>query len=200
MTKGFDVACCWRLRNQENYGHAFTTTIQYLDLDKRGFDYPVIPLTVNCYGSDLRVPNERYPVTKMIGRLLENVSEPPPPSPPPWRCYDLGKAVAEIIKQSPWRAVVIGSSSWSHASLTKKNHYLWPDVETDRQRLAELKSGEQRKWRGLDPALIRDAGQHEFLNWICLAGAMADRKAEILAWAECHIFNSSKCVSVFRPT
>ena len=200
VTKGFDVACCWRLRNQENYGHAFTTTLQYLDLDKRGFDYPIIPVTVNCYGSNLRVPNDQYPVTKMIGRLLENVAEPPPPSPPPWRCYDLGKAVAEIIKQSPWRAVVIGSSSWSHASLTTKNYYLWPDVETDRQRFAELKSGEHRKWRSLDAELIRDAGQHEFLNWICLAGAMDDRRAEILAWAECYIFNSSKCVCLFRPT
>jgi hypothetical protein len=107
--------------------------------------------------------------------------------------------VAEIIKQSPWRAVVIGSSSWSHASLTTKNYYLWPDVETDRQRFAELKSGEHRKWRSLDAELIRDAGQHEFLNWICLAGAMDDRKAEILAWAECYIFNSSKCVCLFRP-
>ena len=67
VTKGFDVACCWRLRNQEKYGHAFTTTIQYLDLDKRGFDYPIIPVTVNCYGSDLRVPNDQYPVTKLIG-------------------------------------------------------------------------------------------------------------------------------------
>ncbi|MBM4261500.1 MAG: hypothetical protein FJ143_14820 [Deltaproteobacteria bacterium] len=82
-------------------------------------------------------------------KKMQNVSDPPPPAPPPWRCYDLGKAVAEVIKQSPWRAVVIGSSSWSHASLTKKNYLLWPDVETDRQRLADLKSGEQRKWRSV---------------------------------------------------
>ena len=56
VTKGFDVACCWRLRNQEKYGHAFTTTIQYLDLDKRGFDYPIIPVTVNCYGTRSACP------------------------------------------------------------------------------------------------------------------------------------------------
>jgi len=101
VTKGFDVACCWRLRNQEKYGHAFTTTIQYLDLDKRGFDYPIIPLTVNCYGRDLRVPNDQHPVTKMIGRLLENVSEPPPPSPPPWRCYDLGRPWRKLSNKVP---------------------------------------------------------------------------------------------------
>jgi hypothetical protein len=63
-----------------------------------------------------------------------------------------------------------------------------------------LNSGEHRKWRELDPVSIRDAGQHEFLNWICLAGAINDRKAEILAWAECYIFNSSKYVCLFRPT
>ena len=55
-----------------------------------------------------------------------------------------------------------------------------------------------RTLRSRRPTLIRDAGQHEFLNWICLAGAMDDRKAEILAWAECYIFNSSKCVCLFR--
>ena len=39
----------------------------------------------------------------------------------PWRTYDLGKAIGRIIRESPYRAVVIGSSSWSHASLTIKN-------------------------------------------------------------------------------
>src|SRR5262249_33185634 len=158
------------------------------------------PLTRKLYGRYLASRYAQYPVAKAKGRLLENVAEPPSPSPLRWRCFDLGKAVAEIIKQSPWRAVVIGSSSWSHASLTTKNYYLWPDVETDRKRFAELKSGEHRKWRRLDAELIRDASQHEVLNWICLTGAMDERKAEIPAWAECYILNSSKFVCLFRAT
>src|SRR5262249_61630615 len=105
------------------------------------------PLTRKLYGRYLASRYAQYPVAKAKGRLLENVAEPPSPSPLRWRCFDLGKAVAEIIRQSPWRAVVIGSSSWSHASLTTKNYYLWPDVETDRLRFTELKSGEHRKWR-----------------------------------------------------
>src|SRR5207237_10880189 len=44
VPKEFDVACCWCLGNEENYGHAFTTTIQYSDLDRRGYVYPIVPL------------------------------------------------------------------------------------------------------------------------------------------------------------
>lgn len=197
--RGFDVACSWRLHHMEQLGHAFANTVHYLDWDERGFPYPVIPFHVNCYGSDLRIREGQGANPPVIGRRMENVAVPPPPSPPPWRCYDLGKEVAEIIRESPWRVVLIGSSSWSHASLVQKHHYLYPDVEADRRRYTELKAGEQRKWRELFPAQIRDSGQHEILNWVCLAGAMGGRKAEVVAYSESYIFNSSKAVAIFRP-
>ena len=66
-------------------------------------------------------------------------------------------------------------------------------------RKAELEAGEQAKWRDLDPDQIVDSGQHEILNWVCLAGAMEGRKAEILSYAEAYIANSSKCVALFEP-
>ena len=46
---------------------------------------------------------------------------------------------------------------------------------------------------------IDDAGDQEFRNWICLAGAMADRRAEIVDYIETYIFNSTKCFAVFPP-
>jgi hypothetical protein len=101
-----------------------------------------------------------------------------------WRCYDIGKEIGRIIEESPYRVAVIGSSSWSHASLTPKNHFLWPDIETDRKRLKELESGQFNKWRELTPEEIADSGQHEILNWVCLAGAMEGRKADNLAFAD----------------
>jgi hypothetical protein len=196
IQRGFDVGCSWKLRNREDYGHAFTSTIQYLDQDGRGFEHPVVPFSINCYGSHMRIPGpNRKPIR---GRILEVDDDPPPPAPPPWRTYDLGKAVAEIISESPYRAVVIGTSSWSHASLTPKNYFLWPDVETDRKRLRELESGEFWRWRNLTPEEITDAGQHEILNWVALAGAMEGRHAEILTFADCYIFNSEKSVCLFR--
>lgn len=184
VREGFDVACAYRMHHAATLSHAFTRTILYLDYDRIGFHYPVIAFHVNCYGRDLRVPPGR-------------IQSPPPPSPMPWRCYDVGKEVARIIQGSPWRAAVVGSSSWSHGTLTKKHHYMYPDMEADRQRLEELKAGEMWKWRDLEPDRMRDAGQHEMLNWVCLAGAMEGRKPEILAFSERYIFNSNKAVVLF---
>jgi hypothetical protein len=196
--RGFEVACSWKLPHGESYGHAMVNTVSFLDLDGVGFPYPVIPVAVNCYGNDLPVAGNPIIERQIIGRRRENEAvPPPPPSPVPWRCYDLGKAVAKIIEESPWRAVVIGSSSWSHAFLTAKHNYLFPDMEADRARREELFGGEQAKWRELDPEQIIDSGQQEFLNWICLAGAMEGRKAQILSLSEAYLFNSNKLVAVF---
>jgi hypothetical protein len=182
---GFDVACSFGFHHAKTANHAFVRTILYLDYDRKGFDYPVVPFHVNCYGSDL-FRNARH-----------NVPFSAPPSPPPWRCYDLGKAVAQILRESPYRVAVIGSSSWSHAFLTRKHNYLHPDVEADRQRLEEIRDGKLRQWRDLDPDEIRNSGQHEILNWVCLAGAMEGRQAQVLAYSETYIFNSSKAVVLF---
>ena len=126
---------------------------------------------------------------------------PAPPAPTPTRCFDLGGQVARILSDSPWRAALVGSSSWSHAFLTKKHHGLYPDVESDRRRLAELQAGRHAEWRNLDLATLVDAGQHEFLNWVCLAGAMdaLGRKAEIIDYIESYLFNSNKCFVLFQP-
>ena len=46
-----------------------------------------------------------------------------------------------------------------------------------------------------------DSGQHEFLNWVCLAGAMSElgHKADIVDYVETYVFNSEKCLAIFRP-
>jgi hypothetical protein len=187
----FDVAYAYKPHHHPTLAHAFMRTIMYLDYDQKGFDYPVIPFHVNCYGSDLM---NRTEVQETAG---EGIAAPPAPT--PTRCFDLGQAVARILGESPWRVALIGSSSWSHAFLTKKHHGLYPDVESDRKRLAELQQGRHAEWRNLDLATLTDAGQHEFLNWVCLAGAMADRQPEVLAYAESWIFNSDKVAAIFRP-
>jgi hypothetical protein len=193
--QGFDVACSWKLHHNTGLGHAFTHTLDYLDWDRQGFPYTLIPFHVNCYGQDMRIPTPE--AETVFGRLMEGVQVEPPNTPPPWRCYDLGKAVARIIEASPYRAVIMASSSWSHASLTNMHGHLWGDVDSDRQHYEELKASEHHRWRDLDFAQMRASGQHEMLNWICLAGAMEGRRAEILAYAETYIFNSCKCVAMF---
>lgn len=184
----FDPAYALDVRDERGLSHAFAYTILFLDYDRKGFDYPVIPLHVNCYGSQIMKTAAREPMIS-------------PPSPSPRRCFALGAAVARFFRASPWRVALIGSSSWSHGSLTAKHQRLYPDLDADRKRYDELKSGRFRDWHRIDLADIEESGQNEFLNWICLAGAMSelDYDAEIVDYVESYLFNSSKCFAVFGP-
>ena len=193
---GFDVACSWKMHHAASLGHAFARTVDYLDWDRNGWPYTFVPFHVNSYGRDLSVPLPDG--STEIGRITEREVHPPDCA-PPWRCYDLGRAVAECIERSPYRAVVIGSSSWSHASLTPMHGHLWGDTQSDSEHYQDLKAGRLKGWRDFDPEQIRASGQHEVLNWVCLAGAMEGRIPEIAAWAPSYIFNSSKCIAIFRP-
>jgi aromatic ring-opening dioxygenase LigB subunit len=156
-----------------------------------------VPFHVNCYGSS--VIAKRGSTAHLTGEADPNLVDPPGPNPS--RCFDVGGAVAKILADSPWRVALVASSSWSHAFLTPKHHYLYPDNASDRARFDELASGKLARWRELSTAEIEDAGQQEFLNWVCLGGAMhaLGREPEIVDYVESYIFNSDKCFALFRP-
>jgi hypothetical protein len=189
LAAGFDVAYAYRPLHFEELTHAFTNTLLYLDYDRKGFDVPVLPFHVNCYGRDLF--RRRAHVAKGVAERAV------PGGPTPARCHALGRATREVLAASPWRAVLIGSSSWSHAFLRRDGCILHPDLEADRRRLEELRAGRHAAWQELSSEELERAGQHEFRNWICLAGAMHDRRAEILDYVETHVFNSNKCFALF---
>jgi hypothetical protein len=112
----------------------------------------------------------------------------------------VGQATARILRESSWRVVLMASSSWSHAFLTEKNHFLYPDLVADRILLEQLRAGDYESWRNLPLAQLEASGQHEVLNWVCLAGAMAEvgAKMELVDWVETWMFNAPKCQAVFR--
>ena len=113
LEAGIDMAYAYRPLHGDGVAHAFANTLLYLDLDRQGFAYPVLPVTVNCYGRD---------VIRNQGGGSQHTDEADPPAPSPRRCFELGRATARIFKDSPWRVVLMASSSWSHAFLTEKNH------------------------------------------------------------------------------
>jgi hypothetical protein len=148
--------------------HAFKNTILLLDDERRGFDWPVVPFHVNCYGSRvIAARGLRLPLA-----LRGKFDDPDPPAPTPQRCMDLGAAVARIMEASPYRTVLCASSSWSHSFLTEKNWQLWPDVAADKRLYEALAAGDYAAWRATTPAMIEESGHQETLNWFCLAGAM----------------------------
>ncbi len=119
----------------------------------------------------------------------------------PWRCFDFGAATARVLAASPWRVALVASSSWSHAFLTAKHHYLYPDIEADRALLAAFQAGDWAVWRERPLEAIEASGQQEALNWVCLAGAMAElgRRPTYAAMLETYVFNSDKVFAAFAP-
>jgi hypothetical protein len=194
LDEGFDVAYAYRPLHHP-LGHAFMNTLLFLDYDRQGFPYPVIPFQVNCYGR--RVIAQRGGVA--TAGSLPSDDQLDPPSPSPARCFDLGRATARVAQNSPWRVALIASSSWSHAFLTPKHHLLYPDVEADRVMYEQLRAADYQAWRRTSLAAIEDSGQQEMLNWMCLAGAMAElgRRPAECDLVESYIFNSNKCFASF---
>ena len=197
MQAGYDVSWARTLRDPAGLAHSFANTVIGLDYAQAGqaFPYPIIPVHVNCYGNHI-VRGAAKLENKRTGPEIA------PPSPSPARCFGLGAETARYFRDSPWRVALIGSSSWSHGNLTDKNHNFWPDLASDAKRLDDLKTGAYRTWGEIPLAEIEDAGQHEMLNWVALAGAMAalDRDCEVVDYVESHLFNSSKCFALFRES
>jgi hypothetical protein len=194
LNEGFDVAYAYRPLHHP-LAHAFMNTLLFLDYDRAGFPYPVVPFSVNCYGS--KIISQRGSSAAFAD--LPDDERLDPPSPPPWRCFDLGRAIARVLAQSPWRVALIASSSWSHAFLTPKHLLLYPDVDADRALYEKLRTGDYAAWRSLPLESIEESGQQEMLNWVCLAGAMAEleRQPDMTRFVETYIFNSNKCFAAF---
>jgi hypothetical protein len=194
VEQGFDITWAYKMRYEQGLPHAFINAMLLLDYDRKGLPWPVVPFHVNCYGSS--TISKRGAFAHIDGTGDDN---PDPPGPTAARCFDIGAATARALAASPWRVAVIASSSWSHAFLTGKHHYLYPDLESDRVRFEEMRDGQLRGWRDLSTAQLEDAGQQELLNWVCLAGAMTElgHKPVWADLAETYIFAAPKAFAVF---
>ncbi len=177
--------------------HAFLNTLMYLDWDRKGFDYPIVPIQVNCYGKDVVPSRGRNAHLDPAMRALPFGEIDAPPGPTPATCFELGARVYDILSKTSGRYVIMGSSGWSHAFLVGKHSWLYPDVETDRQRWQNVLDGTESTWAAITNAEIHDAGEQEFKNWICLAGAMQGRRAQPLDYLETYVFNSNKAFALF---
>jgi len=193
---GYDTAYSYKPLHHP-LGHAFANAVLYLDYDRTGFPYPIIPFAINCYGKRVIAQRGGLPI-------FEN---PPteaqldPPAPTPRRLFDLGSATARVLAKGPWRVVLMASSGWSHAFLTAKNNFLYPDTPADRILFEALRSGNYDAWRNYPAASVEASGQQEILNWMCLTGALAElkRKPAETELIDTWIFNSSKCFLTAPP-
>jgi hypothetical protein len=198
LERDFEPAYSYRLPHQDYLGHAFTNTLMFLDHQRKGWNYPIIPFAINAYGSSL-IRAKGGKVEK--GAPAAGERQPDPPAPSPRRCMDIGRALAQIIAPSPWRVALVATASFSHAFLTAKNDFFFPDMASDRQRHAELAQGKYANWRKLTIPVLEDAGQHELVNWCPMIGAMEelDQTPSYCELMESYLMNSNKCVAIIPP-
>ena len=198
IEEGFEVAYAYEARH-DGMPHAILNTLLFLDWDRRGFDYPIVPFLTNCYGRQL-IP--------LKGGGVNNLAEVPdeddldPPGPSAWRCFDLGRALARILNASSSRVALVASASWSHSFLAAGTSYFHPDVEADQRYFDALVAGDYELWRNTTLADIETHGHQELLNWVLLMGAMAElggRKPQEAFAVESWLTNANKVFAVFRP-
>jgi hypothetical protein len=195
LERGVDVPYAYRQLHHPGLPHAFLNAVLYLDYHRVGFEYPVLPFPINCYGR--RVVSYQGFMSR-----FDDVRELDPPSPRPSRMVDIGGTVAEILAESPWRVALVASSSWSHAFICDKTWRLRPDTPSDRALYDHLVAGDVDAWRLVPLDDIEAAGQQELLNWFPLLGAMDRIGRPVPTWSEfteTDVFNSNKVFATYEP-
>ena len=194
IQSGFETAYAYEPLHHPGLAHAFLNTVLYLDYDRKGFDYPVIPVQINCYGPYVIVHKG------FMSKLADRARQLDPPAPLPSRCFDLGANIARICLESDKRVAFVASASWSHAFLTDKTWRVQPDVEYDKALYEKLVDCDYQHFRNLTPAELAETGNPEMLNWCAMLGAV-DHAGGRLAYSdfvESYVYNSCKVAAVFK--
>lgn len=193
LERGIDTAYAYKPNHYDGLSHAFTNALLFLDYERTGLDYPVLPFAVNCYG--------RWVISrKGFVSSFGDESMPDPPSPGPRRMMQVGAALAETILASDHRVALIASSSWSHAFLCDRTFRMRPDTPSDRLLYETMVANDFDALADLSLTDVEAAGQQEVLNWFTLWGAMqqADCGLEWSSFVETNVFNSNKVFAVYE--
>jgi hypothetical protein len=198
LERGVAMPYSYKMLHSPILAHGFNYTVLYLDCDRKGFPHPIVPFHVNCYGSAVISAGGAM---AHLFKEPEPDASPDPPGPNPALCHEVGRKMAQTLAASPYRSVIMASSSWSHCFLSSNAGYVVPDQKSDAMMLDAMRKGDYDVWRDRTIEEVEAAGHHELLNWHVLVGAMDElkRKPVINEYVETFIFQSDKCFAVFPP-
>jgi 2,3-dihydroxyphenylpropionate 1,2-dioxygenase len=142
---------------RQNFDPAFTSTarIDYaigIPLTHLGVSDPVLPIYVNAYL---------------------------PPQPRMERCYAFGEAVARTVTAMGLKTVILASGGMSHFPGTDR--YANPELAWDSKAIEKLAAGNLKSLIGYDEAELDATGNIELRCWACAAGALGERKPDIVS-------------------
>lgn len=152
--RGFEISQSKELkplgRPKRGIGHAFTRPVVKVTPE---LNIPIIPLHVNCYF---------------------------PPMPSSRKCYELGRAIAEALKNRPEKVAIMASGGLSHDPRGPRAG--WIDTPLDHWVLEQLRTGNGEALCRLfefDSDTLR-SGTGEIRSWIVVAGACGEAPATIV--------------------
>jgi protocatechuate 4,5-dioxygenase beta chain/2,3-dihydroxyphenylpropionate 1,2-dioxygenase len=134
--------------------HSFVVPLHFIHPTRR---LPIVPVIVNAYVA---------------------------PQPMPRRCYDLGRALREVLLASDRRVALLASGGMSHYPGTPR--YPNPDFAFDRELLAALRRGEGHRLLAMTPRQLDEAGNIELRTWMVVMGMIgAEQPATVVHYEPC---------------
>lgn len=161
VAHGFDVCPMYELqamsRPEGGLGHAFTRPSRALHVDDH--EIPVVVFFLNAY-------HEPLPTAK--------------------RCFELGRAISEVLADRPERVAILGSGGLSHDPRGPRAG--WIDQQLDRWILSTIESGHPSQLQQLFTVESDTfhGGTGEVRSWIVTAAALDGVKATVVDYLAAH--------------
>jgi 2,3-dihydroxyphenylpropionate 1,2-dioxygenase len=106
------------------------------------------------------------------------------PQPTPARCFALGQHIARVVTRSPWNVGIIGTGGLSHFPELLVPRVGEADTVFDRKLIHWMEAGEHEPLQSLTPAELHKTGEHEFLNWMVVLGAISPAPGDLRYFGE----------------
>ena len=126
----------------------------------------------------LGIPLTHLDVTDPVLPIYVNAYLPPQPTME--RCYAFGQALARIVTAMGLKTAVLASGGMSHYPGTER--YAEPDLAWDRKALDRIAAGNLKSLVGYDAAELDASGNVELRCWACAAGALGERKPDLVSF------------------
>ncbi|MGH7389556.1 MAG: hypothetical protein ACREM3_08890 [Candidatus Rokuibacteriota bacterium] len=134
--------------------HAFLSPVMTMH---PGGPPPLVPIWVNCFVA---------------------------PQPTPRRCFGFGRHIARVVERGPWNVGIIATGGMSHFPELSFARVGQSDVAFDRKVLEWLEAGDHEALCRLTVKELHQTGEHELLNWLVAAGAVAPAPARTRFFGE----------------
>lgn len=106
------------------------------------------------------------------------------PQPTPKRCFDFGRHIARVVAAGPWNVGIIATGGLSHFPELSLPRVGETDTVFDRKLIHWMEAGEHEPLRDLGIDELHKTGEHEFLNWMVLLGAVTPARAQVRYFGE----------------